>query len=208
MQDNFNYTMNKAIRQLQELSKLGKSLRLAAEWSKPWQCLISTMLSARTRDEVTIVVCNKLFKKYKTIQKLSKTKLTDLQKMIRPVNFYKTKAKNVIACAKMSNKEYHGKVPLDFDKLMKLPGVGRKTANVFLNEIGKQTIGVDTHLSYISQKLGWTKNKNPHKIEDDLKKLFPKKSWKRINPVAVRFGKTYTSRKRKDELLKRIRNIK
>jgi len=89
--------------------------------------------------------------------------------------------------------------------LVKLRGVGRKTANVFLSEMGKPGIGVDTHVSYISQKLGWTKNKNQHKIEQDLKKLFPKKCWNKVNSTLVRFGKTHTSRKEKDKILNQIK---
>ncbi|MBI2671401.1 hypothetical protein HYX16_00540 [Candidatus Woesearchaeota archaeon] len=76
-----------------------------------------------------------------------------------------------------------------------------------MSESKRQAIAVDTHCSYISQKLGWTKNKNPHKIEEDLKKLFPKRYWSKINPILVRFGKTYTSRRKKDELLKKINSI-
>ncbi len=79
---------------------------------------------------------------------------------------------------------------------------------MFLAEHGKDAIGVDTHLSYISQKLGWTENKDPHKIERDLENLFPKKLWKNLNSITVRFGKTYTSRKEKDRLLDEIRGIK
>jgi len=201
--------MNKVIKQLKELEKLSHDdIRLAAEeWSKPWQTLISTQLSARTRDETTIRVSNVLFRKYKTAKSLGNASLGSIQKIIRPVNFFRNKSKNVKNCCKILAKEYKGNPPHDFDKLIKLPGVGRKTANVFLSEMGKQAIGVDTHLSYISQKLGWTKNKNPHKIEKDLEKLFPHNCWKRINPIVVRFGKTYTSRKKKNLLLERIKSI-
>ena len=87
-------------------------------------------------------------------------------------------------------------------------GVGRKTANVFLSEMGEDGIGVDTHVVYISQKLGWTKNKNPVKIEGDLKKLFSKKNWGVVNSRLVRFGKTHTSRKKKDLILEQIKKIK
>src|SRR3989344_4561783 len=107
----------------------------------------------------------------------------------------------------MLMKEYNGKVPLDFDKLVELSGVGRKTANVFLSEQGKDAIGVDTHINYISQKLGWTKNSKPEKIEEDLKKLFPKEYWSSLNPILVRFGQTNTNRKKKDEILEKIKSI-
>ena len=198
-----------ALKQLKLLSKKSSKMRLAAEaWKSPFQILVSTILSARTRDETTILVAKKLFMKYPDAKKLSRAKISEVQKIIKPVNFYKNKSKNIIACAKKLSKEYKEKPPHDLDKLVTLPGVGRKTANVFLSEIGKPGIGVDTHVSYISQKLGWTKHKNPHKIEQDLKKLFPKKYWSKVNSTLVRFGKTHTSRREKDKILGEIKRVK
>jgi endonuclease-3 len=197
-----------AIKQLKLISRNQKKMRLAAEsWKSPFQILISTILSARTRDETTIPVAEKLFKSYSSARKLGGAKMQNIQKIIRPVNFYKNKSKNIIACAKTLDLKFKGKVPVRIESLISLPGVGRKTANVFLSELGISAIGVDTHVSYISQKLGWTKNKNPHKIEQDLKKLFPRKYWSKVNSTLVRFGKTHTSRKKKDEILKEIKKI-
>ena len=197
-----------ALRQVSELKKYSKEHRLAAQgWDKDWQSLIATILSARTRDETTIKICNILFKKYSSIEKLSKSSLENIQKIIRPVNFYRNKSKSVLNCAKFL-KERYNKIPLDYRKLREIPGVGDKTANVFLAENNLAAIGVDTHLSYCSQKLKWTKNTNPVKIRKDLEKLFPRKYWKNVNPIVVRFGKTYTSRKQKDDLLKKISRIK
>ena len=200
--------MKRELIQLEELKKLSSSMRLAAErWSKPWQTLISTILSARTRDEITIPTANELFKKYPTVTDLTSARLKDVQKIIRPINFYKTKSKNIINCAKLLVEKYDGRPPHDFEKLLELSGVGRKTANVFLSEMGKNTIGVDTHISYISQKLGWTRNKNPKRIEEDLKRLFTERYWREINPTLVRFGKSHTSRKKKDEILEKIKRL-
>ena len=199
----------KAIKQLRLLAKKSSKMRLAAEsWKSPFQILISTALSARTRDETTIPVAEKLFKSYSSAKKLSKAKIVEIKKIIRPVNFYKNKSKNIIACAKKLETDFNGKIPFKIESLISLPGVGRKTANVFLSEIGRDGIGVDTHVSYISQKLDWTKHKNPHKIEEDLKKLFPKKHWNKVNSTLVRFGKTHTSRKEKDKLLEKIGKVK
>lgn len=198
--------VNKPLKQLFELEKLGSSMRLAAEkWDRPWKTLISTILSARTRDEKTIPVAGDLFRKYTKIKDLANAKLKDVQKIIRPVNFYKTKSKNVINCAKILFDKYNGKPPHDFDKLLELPGVGRKTANVFLSEMGKDAIGTDTHVLYLSRKLGWTRQKQPEKVEEDLKKLFPKRYWSKINPILVRFGKSH-SRRKQDEILSKISN--
>jgi len=99
-------------------------------------------------------------------------------------------------------------VPHDFSLLVELPGVGRKTANVFLAEKGHGRIGVDTHVSFVSRKMGWTKNIEQEKVEKDLEKLFSKKMWGDINWVLVRFGQTYPNRKVKNEILDRIKKIK
>ena len=196
------------LKQLKQLEKYGSNKRLAAEsWSEPWQTLIATALSARTRDDTTIPIATNLFQEYNTLEKLSKAKTSDIEIIIRKINYHKTKSRHVIDCAKMLVKEYNRKVPLDFNELVKLPGVGRKTANVFLSEMGFSAIGIDTHLSYISQKLEWTKNKKPEKIEQDLKILFPKEYWSSLNPILVKFGQTYTNRKKKDEILEKIKRI-
>jgi len=198
----------KHLRQLEELKKYSSDKRLAAEdWNKPWQTLIATALSARTKDSTTIPIANELFSRYNSLERLSKAKITDVEKIIKKVNYYKTKSRNVVNCAKMLMKDYKEKVPLDFNELVKFPGVGRKTANVFLSEMGNDAIGIDTHISYVSQKLGWTKNKKPEKIEEDLKVLFPKEHWSSLNPIVVKFGQTYTNRKKKDELLEIIKRI-
>ncbi|PIN77008.1 endonuclease III [Candidatus Woesearchaeota archaeon CG10_big_fil_rev_8_21_14_0_10_34_12] len=195
-----------AIKQLKLLQKDIKNMRLAAEsWKTPFQTLVSTIMSARTRDEVTIVVADKLFRKYPSPNKLATAKLKDIKEIIRPVNFYKNKAKNIIECSKKIVRLHGGKVPSNIEELIALPGVGRKTANVFISEYGEPGIAVDTHVHYISNYLGWSRNKNPHKVEEELKKLFPKKIWNKVNPTLVRFGKTHTSRKERDKLLEEIK---
>ena len=198
----------KAVKQLKAIQKLirNNDLRLAAEWSSKYKILISTILSAQTRDETTISVCEILFKHYPSMIKLSKAKLDSVEKIIRRVNYHKTKAKNIIATAKI----LAGKnIPMTTDGLLILPGVGRKVANVYLAVAHHMdAIGVDTHLSYISQKLGWSKNKNPHKIEKDLEELFPKNYWRHLNYIVVRFGRTYKNRTKKDKILKNIKTMK
>lgn len=185
-----------------------KQMRLAAEeWPEEWQTLVAIALSARTRDETTVAVAEKLFAKYPTAYALGQAKLRDAQKIIYPVNFFHNKTKNVVACAKALAEEYGGKPPHELATLVALPGVGRKTANVFLSEYGAPAIGVDTHVSYISQKLGWTAHRDPHKIEKDLKRLFPRTLWSRVNGACVRFGKSFMSRRKKDELLEAISRL-
>jgi len=198
-----------ALKQLSKIKKLSKNIRLAGEgWKNDFEYLIAIILSARTRDETTIVVGKELFKKYPNSKKLSKSKLSDIEKIIRKINFYKNKSKSILKCAKVLQEKFNGKVPHKFEELLTLPGVGRKTANVFLSERGGTGIGVDTHVFYISRKLGWANSDNPHKVEEELKNLFSKSHWNKINPSLVKFGKTYTSRKEKDKLLNEIKRVK
>lgn len=202
---------NIAISQLHTLGKLSpRNMRLAAEWPKhkPWQVLISTILSAQTKDETTIAISEILYKKYPSLNKLANAKLSSIEKIIRPVNYYKTKAKHLKKTAKIIEKDFKGKMPKSLEELLTLPGVGRKVGNVYLAEAHKMNvIGVDTHVGRISQKLGWTKNKHPYKIEKDLELLFPKKYWRSINYICVRFGRSHTRRK-EDEIFKKIKKIR
>ena len=201
----------KALKQLRALGRLGKTsqeMRLAAEaWDEEWEILISTIMSARTLDETTIPTAEKLFKKYNSLDKLSKARISDVEKIIRPVNFYRNKSKNVVNCAQEIIERFNGVVPRKVEDLISLSGVGAKTANVFLSEVGNDAIGVDTHLAYCSHYLGWTDSKDPKNIQKDLEKLFPKSTWSKLNPTAVRFGKTHTSRKKKNEILDEIKLI-
>ncbi|HTY44124.1 MAG TPA: endonuclease III [Patescibacteria group bacterium] len=198
-----------SLRHLKFLEKQSEIMPLAAEnWKSPWQTLIAIILSARTRDETTIRVCKILFARYPHAKNLANAKLEDVRKILHPVNYFNNKSKNIINCSKVLVEEYNSEIPGTIDELIKLPGVGRKTANVFLSEMGKDALGVDTHVAYISRKLGWTKNSNPHKIEKDLKSLFPKRYWKEVNPIVVRFGKSHMSRKKKDEILNKIKKMK
>jgi len=198
----------KAIKQLKALGKLtkGKKIRLAAEWKKPWHVLIATILSAQSRDSRTIVICDELFKKFKTPATLGAARVSSIEKIIRSINYYKTKARHIKESAKIIARDGLGK---SVEDLVKLPGVGRKTANVYLAVVHKKAaIGVDVHVARISGKLGWTTEKNREKIEKDLMKLFPKRYWREINYALVRFGQTYgRSRKKEDDLLVEIKEL-
>ncbi len=195
-----------AIKQLKEIGKLApKEMRLAAEWSEDWQVLISTILSAQTKDETTIRICEILFSKYSSPEKLGNASLNEIKKIIRPINYHKTKARNIKATANLISKRG---IPESVEELMGLQGVGRKTANVFLAEFHKKAaIGVDTHVARISYKLGWTKNKDKYKIEKDLEKLFPRRYWRIINYILVRFGRSIgTNRKKEDEIIAKLKS--
>jgi endonuclease III len=196
-----------ALQQLKRIKKLvdvkDKDLRLAAEWTEPWKSLISTILSSQTRDDTTIMISNILYKKYPTLKRLAGAELSEIKKIIRPVNFYKTKSKHILETAKILVNTYKGKIPKTREELMEFPGVGRKVANVYLVHVHKApAIGVDTHVTYLSNVIGWTKNKTQEKIEHDLEALFPKKYWNSINYILVRFGRLYSTRKKQVEKLR------
>jgi len=197
---------SKAVKQLLKIKTYISKRRLAADgWNEKWQMLIAILLSARTLDKTTIKVCEKLFKKFPSPENLSKATFKEIQKIIKPVNFYKNKSKYIKECCKQL-KHYNYVPPLDLQKLIQLKGVGRKTANVYLSENGVPAIGVDTHVLRISNKLNWTNKKNPDKIESDLKKLFPKSKWNCINYVLVNFGQSF--KKEEDLILDKIKKIK
>ena len=196
----------RALRELKEIERLASDLRLAADgWDKDWKTLIATLMSARTTDRKTVLVAEELFRKYDSLVRLSQARLIDIRKVIKPVNFYKTKARNISNLAKTLVNNYKSNVPLDFAELIELPGVGRKTANVFLAEFGQDRIGVDTHVAWISRQMGWTRHEKQELVEKDLESLFPKRYWGRINWILVRFGQTHRSRKGKTRILGEIK---
>ena len=158
----------RALRQLAELKRLGGSMRLAAEaWGSDWKCLIATIMSAQSRDETTIKIAERLFEKYSTLERLSMAEYSDVLHIFSGLNYNRTKARNVIDCARIVVSSFDGVVPRDLDKLILLPGVGRKTANVFLSEHGFDGMAVDTHVLYLARKLARSKRKNPQDVERD-----------------------------------------
>ncbi len=158
---------------------------------EPFKVLISTILSARAKDEVTEVISEKLFEKYPTAEKLARADKKDVIKIIRRIGFYNTKSKNIINSAKMLLEKFDGKVPNKMEQLIELPGVGRKVANCVLVYAYKQdAIPVDTHVHRISNRLGWVKTKKPEETEQKLEKLVPRKHWLMINDKFVSHGKT------------------
>ncbi len=177
--------------------KFGSSTKRLAgdEWEYDWQTLISTIMSAQTRDEVTIPVAENLFKKYTTLESLSKARAEAVLNIIRPVNFSRVKARHVVETARQLMTRYHGKVPDTLEELITLPGVGRKTANLTLSEVhNKEGITVDTHVHRIANVFGFVKTKTPTQTEFALMKLVPKRYWGRINRIFVLWGKKVPGR--------------
>ena len=155
----------------------------------PFKVLIGTVLSLRTKDEVTHKASEKLFNQADSPQKILKLKEKEIEKLIYPVGFYKRKAKNIIEISKILIEKYDAKVPDSIDELLKLPGVGRKTANLVITlGYGKYGICVDTHVHRISNRLGLVNTKTPEETEFALRKILPKKYWIKYNDLLVTWG--------------------
>ena len=160
-----------------------------AETEGPFSILIGTILSARTKDENTTKVVKKLFSRYRTPKSLANAKVRDVEKLIKSIGFYHVKAKRIIEVARIIHSQYKGNVPENFEKLLELPGVGRKTANcVLVYAFDKPAIPVDTHVHRISNRLGLVDTKTPEETEFELMKSIPKKYWLQINDTFVMFG--------------------
>jgi len=155
----------------------------------PFKILVSTVLSQRNRDVVTEKLVDRFFARYKTMEDVAGADLSEMGKVIRQSGFYMTKAKRIIAIAKIILDKYKGIVPDTEEELIALPGVGRKTANcVLVYAFGRQAIPVDTHVHRISNRLGWVKTKHPEETEARLRRIVPKKLWKLVNEVFVLHG--------------------
>ena len=159
------------------------------ETGDPFSILIGTILSARTKDENTTKVVKKLFSRYLTPKALANAKVRDVEKLIKSIGFYHVKAKRIIEVARIIHSQYKGKVPENFEKLIELPGVGRKTANcVLVYAFDTPAIPVDTHVHRISNRLGLVDTKTPEETEFELIRKIPKKYWLQINDTFVMYG--------------------
>ncbi len=162
-----------------------------ANWKTEFQFLVCVMLSAQTTDIQVNKVTSKLFKKFSKIDDFANANVSEVEKFISSINFYKTKAKHLVEMSKILAREFKSKLPCDEKDLLKLPGVGKKTANVFFNELfhANQGIAVDTHVARVARRLDLTKPKDPFKISLDLEKIYSKKDWYKINSTFVLFGR-------------------
>jgi endonuclease III len=179
-----------------------KNIPLEAFSPDPYRVLISTLLSSRTKDETTFDAAQRLFDIAPDIYTLSKLDIVKIENIIHPVGFYKTKAKHLNKLAGKVIREFNGLIPKGRQKLMSLPGVGRKTANLTLNRaFGTSAIAVDTHVHKICNLLGWVKTNSPEVTEKMLIKILPKIYWKDINRLFVSIGRQYTTDKKLLEFL-------
>lgn len=160
------------------IERYGGESRTYLEHENAWQLLFATILSAQCTDDRVNMVTRELFKKYKTLEDFAGADLKEMEDDVHSTGFYHNKAKNIIACARMLLSEYGGEVPKELEKLIVLPGVGRKTANVVRGNIFDiPSIVVDTHVKRISKKLGITTTEDPVKAEFELMEALPESAW-------------------------------
>jgi len=158
-------------------------------FSDPFLVLISTVMSQRTRDDVTYPAARKLFESFLTPEEMVKADVSEIESLIKEVGFYRVKAGRIKEISRILLEKYGGRVPDDMETLLELPGVGRKTANcVLADAFLKDAIAVDTHVHRISNRLGLIETKVPEETETELKKIFPQKYWRHINLLLVKLG--------------------
>lgn len=176
-----------------ELERRGIALpsvsEIAGEDNDPYRILVSTILSLRTKDKVTIERSKALFEKAKNVYELYAMDSTELAETIKPSAFYKRKAENLKEIAKIIIEKYDGKIPSTMEDLLSLPGVGMKTASLTLNlGFNELAICVDCHVHQILNRIGIISTKNPDESEKELRKILPKKYWIPLNEVLVSYG--------------------
>jgi len=166
------------------------SVTIIAKRSKsPFRVLVSTVISARTKDDVTGAASERLFALASAPQEMSRLRVSAIEKAIYPAGFYRTKAKAIKSLCRMLLEEYDGEVPGDIEQLVMLPGVGRKTANLVLTlGFGKPGICVDTHVHRVCNRLGAVRTRHPSETEAALREVLPKRNWIEINDILVMYG--------------------
>lgn len=177
----------------QVLKKLFPNPHTPLNHSSPWELYVAVALSAQQTDVGVNKVTETLFQKYKKLEDFRKADLSEFEQDIRSINFYKGKAKAIKKAADIVAEKYHGKMPESMDELLELPFIGRKTANVILQEaFGKsEGIVVDTHVKRLANLFGLTKNSDPVKIERDLMEIVPQKEWREFGLGLIYYGRTY-----------------
>lgn len=174
----------------QILKKTYTDAKCALNFKNPLQLLAATILSAQCTDKRVNLVTPSVFKKYKTAGDYARANVSEFQNLIHSTGFYQNKTKSILGAMKVIDEKHHGKVPETLEELVKLPGIGRKTANVILgNAFETPGIVVDTHMLRLSARMGLTKNNDPVKVEFDLMKLIPKQEWTMFSHRMIHHGR-------------------
>lgn len=186
-----------AIRRI--LNTLYRKVKPQLSYRNPFELLVATILSAQCTDQQVNRVTPMLFKRMRNPQDFVRTPVAEIERLVRSTGFYRNKARNIKACSQALVERHGGHVPGTLEDLVQLPGVGRKTANVVLGAaFGTPGIVVDTHVGRIANRLGFTRHRDPKKIELDLMRLIPRKEWSDFSLRLIFFGReTCTARKPK-----------
>ncbi len=175
--------------------KIYKNEECHLTWNRqrPWTLLFAVILSAQCTDKRVNLTTPTLFKQFPDLEAFIARPIEDIERVIRPLGFFRTKSKSLRGAAKKIILEHNGLLPSSMEELIQLPGVGRKTANVVLQTVFGKNEGfvVDTHVLKISNRLGWVTNRNPIKVEQSLMKLFPQGKWAWLGHCMVQFGRDY-----------------
>jgi endonuclease-3 len=175
---------------LEGLEKMHPEAACALEHRDRFQLLVAVMLSAQTTDVSVNKVTPELFRRFPDAASMAEADPLEIQELIRTIGLYKNKSKNAVAMSRMLRDEYGGEVPGDFNKLVKLPGVGRKTANVVLAEgFGKARIAVDTHVFRVANRIGIASGKDPVEVEEGLMGRLPEDQWIRAHHLLIFHGR-------------------
>lgn len=191
---------SKAVSIYERLAEIYPSTTIALDFETPFQLLVATILSAQCTDKRVNQITPKLFRKFATPESLAEADVTDIEHLIKSAGMYRTKARNLKATAIALRDRFGSQIPHDLEALQSLPGVGRKTANVVLNNAFgiASGIAVDTHVKRVSARLGLTTNVDPLKIEEDLKAVVPREAWIQFSLLLIRHGRLVcTARKPK-----------
>jgi endonuclease III len=175
---------------LEKLEEMYPYAHCELNFNSNFELLVAVILSAQCTDKRVNIVAHELFKKYNKPEDFANMPLEELESLIKPCGFYKNKAKNIQNCSKQLIEKFNGEVPNSIDKLITLPGVGRKTANVVMAEAFKESaIAVDTHVLRVSNRIGFISSKDPLKVEQKLMKIIPKEKWIRAHHLLIFLGR-------------------
>lgn len=179
-----------ALEIIERLKKEYPDAGCTLDYDQAWKLLVSVRLAAQCTDARVNVVVEKLYEKYPDVEALASASVEEIEAIVKPCGLGHSKAKDISACMKILKEQYGGKVPSTFEELLKLPGVGRKSANLIMGDVfGKPAIVTDTHCIRITGRLGLTKNKEPAKVEKDLLKLIPPEISNHFCHQTVQFGR-------------------
>ena len=181
----------RAAQVLRALMTLRLGTKTELRYKTHWELLVSVILSAQTTDKKVNEVTKRLFKKYRTLDGYARAEPRAFEKDIAEIGLFRSKAKNILAAARMLKEKYNGRIPRTMAHLVELPGVGRKTANVVLGNLFSIAEGVivDTHVTRMARLLGLTKHKDPKKIETDLMRSLQQKEWWQFGEMLVHYGR-------------------